>query len=86
VLRCKGQMSARATAEQFNVTVAQVKTAWTRGTPKSTLPKWRCCCGRVTNETHCAIGHPAPWHVADEHQAAMLRSLAAEPWTDEEAA
>lgn len=70
IRKCKGHLSARAVAAQFDTTIAAVKGIWydfRRPTRKPT--KWRCQCGAMATGASCLHGHAAPWVMDDQ----MLR-------------
>jgi len=84
ILRCRGQLSAAATAQQFETTKRAVQTIWTAQYGKRTATKWRCPCGCVAKGPTCAAGHAAPWIADDQQLADELNALHAEGWDDDD--
>lgn len=82
ILRCKGELPIRTTAELFGTTIAAVKSIWYDIRPYTRRPqKWRCHCGALAMGSSCHLGHAAPWVTDDQQLRQEIDHLP--PETDE---
>lgn len=81
IARCKGHLSARATAATFGVKEGLVKGIWQRGSglPAPAL-RWRCGCGAIATGDVCGCGAPSAWYAADQRTANEIAALGEEGW------